>query len=94
MKTPVIISKDYIVYFEFSFNMTFIHCDCFKWSKEVKLALQNDFDKLMTLHRSPVYAIHEIGDSKHNKFLGLFNFEYYTDFKGDDGITRQLFVRN
>ena len=94
MKTPVITSKDYKVYLEYSFNMSFIHCDCYSWSKEIKLSLLRDFNMLLSIHRQPVYAIHEMNDEKHKKFLSLFKFEYFADFKGNDGITRQLFVRN
>jgi hypothetical protein len=93
MKTPVINSLDYIVYFEYSFNMTFIHCTCYRWSKSVKHQLKADFDKLVEIHRSPIFAIHEINDSKHLKFLDMMDFKYHSDFVGADGQTRQLFVR-
>lgn len=94
MKTPVITSKDYIVYLEYSFNITFIHCDCYRWTKEVKHSLKEDFEKLLTIHRQPVYAIHEIEDNKHLKFITMMGFTYFADFVGSDNKTRQLFVRN
>lgn len=94
MKTPVITSNDYTVYFEFSFNMTFIHCDCYRWSKNVKQQLTEDFNKLVSIHRQPIYAIHEIGDDKHLKFITMMGFEHFKDFTGSDNKLRQLFVRN
>lgn len=94
MKTPVIVAKEYIVYLEFSFNMTFIHCDCFGWSKEIKQSLTADFEKLLQIHRLPIFAIHEIHDNKHLKFLKIMGFVYYNSFVGADGQERQLFVRN
>lgn len=93
MKTPVITNNDYIVYLEHSFNMTFIHCDCYRWSKTVKHQLKADFDSLVEIHRQPIFAIHELNDNKHLKFITMMDFSYYSDFVGDDGQTRQLFVR-
>lgn len=93
MKTPVITSQDYIVYFEPYQQYNFIHCDCFKWSKEVKKQLIQDFDSLVSLHRRDIYALHELGDNKHLKFIQIFNFTYVQDVVGLDNVTRQLFVR-
>lgn len=94
MKTPVIYSDDYTVYFEYSFNTTFIHCDCNRWSKKVKTNLKADVDKLVEIHRQPIFAIHELNDNKHLKFLNMMDFEYHSNFLGADGLERQLFVRN
>lgn len=94
MKTPVITSKDYIVYLEYSFNMTFIHCDCYRGTKEVKQTLKKDFETLLSIHRQPVFAIHEIDDTKHLKFITMMGFTLFTDFVGSDNKPRQLFVRN
>ena len=94
MKTPVITSKDYIVYLEHSFNMTFIHCDCYRWSKGVKENIIDDFNKLLSIHRQPIFAIHEIEDGKHLKFITMMGFEHFKDFHGSDNKLRQLFVRN
>lgn len=93
MKTPVITSDDYIVYLEYSFNMTFIHCDCNRWSKTIKKQLKADFDALVAIHRKPIFAIHELNDNKHLKFIDMMDFKYHSDFIGADGQTRQLFVR-
>jgi predicted urease superfamily metal-dependent hydrolase len=93
MKIPVIYNNDYTVYFENDLGFTIIHCDCARWTKKVKKILLEDFDKLMEIHRNDIYAIHEIGDEKHKKFLGIFKFEYLKDFVGFDGKLRQIFVR-
>ena len=93
MKTPVIYSNDYTIYFEYSFNMTFIHCDCNRWSKTVKHQLKADVDYLVEIHRKPIFAIHELNDNKHLKFIKMMDFKYHSDFVGADGKTRQLFVR-
>ena len=93
MKIPVIYNNDYIVFLENDFGFTFIHCECKKWTKEVKKNLLVDFEKLFEIHRSEIYAIHEIDDVKHKKFLGIFGFEYLKDFVGSDEKQRQIFVR-
>ena len=94
MKTPVIRRKDYVVCFEGYHGLTFIHCDCYHWSKTVKQNLIKDFDVLCSIHEAPIYAFHEIGDSKHLKFLEMFGFKYVKNVVGLDNIERQLFERN
>jgi hypothetical protein len=64
-----------------------------KWSKTVKNQLKIDFDKLFKFYKKDIYAIHEIGDTKHEKFISIFGFEYLKDFVGLDGKARQMFVR-
>lgn len=93
MKTPVINSDDYVVYLEYYQGLTIIHCDCYKWSKQVKQNLTKDWNKLVEIHRKPIYAIHEIEDTKHLKFLQLMGFEFNNSFVGTDNKERHLFVR-
>ena len=93
MKIEVIKTKNYIVYFEDDYGFTFIHCDCIKWNKSVKRELKIDFDNLFNAYKKDIYAIHEIGDSKHEKFVRFFGFEYLKDFDGTDGKLRQIYVR-
>lgn len=94
MKTPVIWSDKYIVYLEEHAGASFIHCDCFDWSKGIKTSLINDLEKLLQIHRKPVFAIHEIDDKKHLKFLSITGFSFYQNFIGQDNNMRQLYVRN
>ena len=93
MKTPVIRKPDYTVFYEWFEGYTFIHCDCYKWNKTVRNSLKEDWDKLISVHGEPVYAMHDIGDNKHLKFLSLMGFEYHTNFVGTDGQEHQVYVR-
>jgi hypothetical protein len=93
MKTPVIYNKDYIVFLENDCGFTFIHCDCTRWAKEVKKEFLSDLKKLFEIHRCEIFAIHEIDDVKHEKFLSIVGFEYLKDFVGSDAKLRQIFVR-
>lgn len=90
MKTPVAVNDDYTLYFEDYNGFVFIHCDCHRWTKTVKRKM---FDDLIAIQKEDLYAIHEIGDSKHEKFLKLFGFEYLEDFVGADNKPRQTYVR-
>lgn len=94
MKTPVIVSPSYIVYLEEHVGASFIHCDCFGWTKAIKKALTEDFDKLLQIHRKPIFAVHELGDNKHLKFIEMMGFVFYKDFVGTDTKMRQLYARN
>ena len=93
MKTPVINSKDYIVYLEEYQGLSIIHCDCFSWSKNIKKQLITDLDVLFKIHRKHIYAIHEMEDSKHLKFITMMGFVFNNEFIGVDKKVRHLFVR-
>jgi len=93
MKTPVIYNTYYTVYFENYMGATFVHCDCARWTKEIKKQLKLDFDALALIHRNDIYALHEVGDAKHQKFLRLFNFIFLSEFISVDGIARHIYVR-
>ena len=93
-RVPVIIKPFYVVSFERYDNITWVHCDVLKWTSGVRRALSQDFDKLVYLHDDPIYAVHEIGDKKHEKFLDLFKFKYVQNSVGTDGIERQIYIRS
>ena len=93
MKTPVIVSTNYIVYLEEHAGASFIHCDCFGWTKAIKKALTEDFDKLLQIHRKPIFAVHEIGDEKHLKFIEMMGFTFFNTFIGTDNIMRHFYSR-
>lgn len=76
MKIPVVNRDDYIIYLERVGNLTFVHCDVFKWSRHSKDSLIEDWETLCKLHKYPIYAYHYIGDRKHEKFLKMTGFKY------------------
>lgn len=88
-RVPVIIKDDYIVFFERFQGLTFVHCTVRRWTKSVRASLKHDFTHLCALHDQPIFAVHEIGDTKHEKFLALFGFR----FLSRDG-KRAVFVRD
>lgn len=90
MKTPVAERDEYTLYLESYNGFKFIHCDCNKWTKTVKRKMYED---LIAVQTEDFYAIHEIDDAKHEKFLKLFGFEFLEDFVGADNKARQTYVR-
>lgn len=93
-RVPVIIKPSYVVSFERFNNATFIHCLVSKWTSSVRRSLSQDFETLVYLHDDPIYAIHEIGDHKHKKFLDLFKFAFLQNVIGADNIERQVYIRS
>lgn len=92
-KVPVIEKQNFVIYLEDDQGFLFIHCDCDGWSKDVKNELLIDLKALMEVVNKEIYAIHEIDDVKHRKFLKICGFDYFKDFVGTDGKLRQIFVR-
>lgn len=93
-RVPVILKPFYQVFFQRYNGTTWIHCLVSKWSPQVRKQLSQDFESLVHLHDDPIYAVHEIGDTKHEKFLALFKFEYLQDILGLDGVLRQIYIRS
>lgn len=93
MKTPVVCRPFYTVYLEDYQGNTFIHCDCFKWTKGVKKQLTEDIDVLTKLHGKPLLAFHDKDDNKHWKFLTMLGFKFFSDVHTQVGI-KQLFIRS
>ena len=93
MKTVVVDNNDYQIEYDQHNDLTFIHCELkTTWTKTVKENLIRDFEVLKELRNAPIYAIHEIGDNKHYKFLQLFGFTLLQDVICTDGVKRQVFI--
>lgn len=93
-RVPVIIKPSYVVSLERYNGLTWIHCIVEKWTPTIRRQLSQDFESLVYLHDDPIYAIHEIGDTKHEKFLALFKFQYLQNIIGSDNNERQIYIRS
>ena len=91
MKVPVAVCDDYTLFFEDDEGFCFIHCDCVRWTNTVRKQMLID---LTGVQKQDLYAVHEIGDKKHEKFLALFDFKFFQNFVGLDGQNRQIYVRS
>jgi hypothetical protein len=93
MKVPVVQTEDFIIYLEQDLNKTFIHCDVVNsWSRKVKRNLLLWFDALTKEYGKELYALHTPNDKKHEKFLKMFNFKYFTNIKGLDGNSYDVYI--
>lgn len=93
-RVPVIVKPEYTVFLSKFNGDTIIHCDVRKWTPKIRRKLQEDFGCLVYLHDDPIYATHEIGDSKHKKFLDLFGFIFVKQIVGTDLKLREIYVRS
>lgn len=93
MKVPVVVTDDFILYLEDDNGFTFIHCDVLtKWTREVKNKLTKKFNKLVLDYGQPLYALHNKEDKKHEKFLKMFGFSYFTTITGLDNNSHDIYV--
>lgn len=76
MKIPVVQKGAYTIYFDRKFDLTFVHCDVYRWNRSIKQSLDKDWETLCLLHNEPIYATHVVGDKKHTKFLKMYGFKY------------------
>ena len=85
-KVPVYRSPDFVVLFEEHEHGTFIHCEAKNWNKTVRNKMLEVWGVLSTFHGGPIYALHDVHDRKHEKFLKLFGFVVLRPLPQDKGI--------
>lgn len=93
MKTVVIETDDFTAYYDQHQEHTFLHCDVHRYNKSVKSDLQTGLKVLLALRQSPLFAIHEIHDSKHLKFITMLGFEYLETRLCLDSCTRDIYIK-
>lgn len=86
LKVPVCKRKDFLVRLEEHLNGTFIHCDVFNYNKVVRNELLEVWKVISWLHGGPIYALHDVSDLKHKKFLNLFGFTQLLRLSEDQEI--------
>ena len=76
---PTIDREHYTVWYERveapDNSFTFVHCDVRKWTPTIKRALLKDFQSLASLVDTHLFALHDLDDTKHTKFLTMFGFK-------------------
>ena len=93
VKTPVVSTNEFIIYLEEDNRFMFIHCDVLvKWTRQVKQHLMQKFTELVTKTGKELYALHTPEDSKHEKFLKMYGFQYLQPLKGLDGNNYDIYV--
>jgi hypothetical protein len=74
MKHPVLVKKDYTIYFQYEEHYIVVHCDVNNWSKTVMNKLMLDSYYLFRMQEKPITAFHDIQDKKHLKFITRMGF--------------------
>ena len=92
MKTPVIETDDFTAYYDQHEDHTFLHCDVYRYNKSVKKELQQGLKLLLAIRKSPLFAIHELHDSKHLKFITMLGFKYLETRLCLDNCKRDIYV--
>jgi hypothetical protein len=94
MKVPVIEDSDFNLYLEYHNGNTFIHCDVFtRYTKAIRLRLTENLEFLIKQRKSPLYALHDLDDLKHQKFLESMKFNFLQNVIGTDGTERGIYIR-
>ena len=93
-KIPVLIKKDYILYFERTpWNDLFFHCDFLgKWNKENKSKFLEDLDNLFSIQEEPIWAMPYIYDKRMQTFLKICKFIKIADVVCGDSKTRAVHI--
>jgi len=92
IKTPVIETSSFTAYYEQYEEHTFLHCDVYRYNRTVKRDLKHGLKLLLLMRTTPLFAIHEQGDTKHLKFLTMLGFEYLTTTPCEDGKNRDIYI--
>lgn len=82
LKVPVCRRENFEILFEQHVSGTFVHCNVKKYNSTVKRELQDCWRQVTELHGGPIYALHDLPDHKHRKFLCLFGFRHLKSLPG------------
>jgi len=73
---PVLLHKDYSIYFDYTSYGIVAHIDYHNWNKEVYKTSIPEIKKLARKQTKPIYVeIYDSNDKKHLKFIKLCGFE-------------------
>ena len=75
MKHPVLIKKDYTIYFEYVDDFIVVHCDVPKWTKTVMKKLLLDSYYLFSIQEKLIFACVDKENIKLMKFSRMHGFD-------------------
>jgi hypothetical protein len=93
MKVPVMQTRDFDVFYELHDGHTWIHCDVRRYNKSVRNELIVALKLLMAIRETALYAVHEIDDKKHQKFITKLGFKYLQSNLCTDGKQRDIYIK-
>lgn len=93
-KVPVCNRADYTIYLQELQGICWAHCDVRKWSAHTAKSLKADADRVVEMQGRPILAMNEpAGDKKHQKFLRLMGFHFFTSVPAKGGGECLIFRR-
>ena len=91
-KIPVFTTDRFEAYIEWYNHKVFGHVDVLKWDKTTKKEIHTALDSLVNTYTA-IYALHDIDDNKHRKFLEMYKFKYFSTEHCLDGLYRQVWIK-
>ena len=91
-KIPVFTTDRFEAYIEWYNDKVFGHVDVLKWDKTTKKEIHTALDSLVNTYKA-IYALHDIDDNKHRKFLEMYGFNYFSTEHCLDGLYRQVWIK-
>lgn len=93
-RVPVINRKTHKVWLERFADKLWVHCDVFKWNREVKKQMDKDWAQLTEMLNCTLYVLHNPDENKPKaKYIKKYGFQYLKDTRGKSGKTYQVWVR-
>ena len=92
MKHPVLVKKDYTVYFEYVDDFIAVHCDVHRWNKEVKYNWLRDSFYLFALQEKRIFAFVDKNDIKLYKFTKMNGFNIFKDEVSTEDGDKIMFI--
>jgi hypothetical protein len=93
-KVPVIQRKTHYVWLENFAGKLWVHCDVFKWNRETKKQMDQDWAQLMDMLNSDLYVLHNPIDNKPKlKFIKWYGFQFLKETTGRYGEKYQIWYR-
>tara|TARA_R110000764_G_scaffold53302_1_gene116067 strand:+ start:147 stop:461 length:315 start_codon:yes stop_codon:yes gene_type:complete len=91
-KIPVVDTDRFEAYIEWYDGKVFGHVDVLKWDKTTKKEIHTALNILVNTYKA-IYALHDIDDNKHRKFLEMYKFKYFSTEHCLDGLYRQVWIK-
>lgn len=92
MKHPVLVKKDYTIYFEYVDDFIAVHCDVYRWNKEVKQNWLRDSFYLFALQEKRIFAFVDKLNTKLYKFTKMNGFNIFQDEVSTEDGNKIMFI--
>lgn len=92
MKHPVLVKKDYTIYFEYVDDFIAVHVDVHRWNKKVKQNWLRDSFYLFALQEKRIFAFVDKLNTKLYKFTKMNGFNIFKDEVSTEDGNKIMFI--